>query len=1110
MNISAPFIARPVATILLTLGIAGAGAVAFNLMPVARLPNIDVPAIFVTASFPGASPEVMATTIATPLERHLGAIADVNDMTSTSTVGSTHIQLTFGIDRNINGAARDVEAAIEDAQADLPTGLPSTPTYRQINTSRFPILTLAMTSNVLTQGQIYDAADAVISQRLAQIKGVGGVNVNGSALPAVRVDLNPLKLAHYGISLQDVVAAISNANANAPKGGIDIGTQHYQIYTNDNARTAAAYRKLIIASRSGSYVRLRDVAKVTDMRDGATANVRTYGIYNGKPAVTVQVLRQPGANVIDVVKRIKAELPLLEAAIDPTIHLKITSDRSATIRASLDRVEETLVIAVIMVVLVVFLFLNSYRSALIPAVVIPVTLIGTFGAMYLLGFTLDNFSLMALTVATGFLVDDAVVVMENITRYIEAGMPRMQAALRGSREVGFTVLAMSLSLVAVFIPFEFLGGIVGRLFGEFTISLSVAIIISLALSLTTTPMMCARLLGWEHRRGGPPPPRVFDRAFAALREHYEQTLGWVLGHRRVVLLGLLAVIGLNVYLFMEIPKGFFPQQDTGQVRGAMRADSIASFQFVKRKFKQVVHIVRSDPAVDSVTGSIGGGRFFGNSGTTANFDVTLKPLSERKASADQVVARLQPKLAAVRGVTTFLRAQQGLGGGGGGRSANAEYQYTLLGNDLQQLRKWTNKLRSALQHVPQVADIDTDAQPGALQANLVVDRNTAYRLGLTEEQIDRALEDSFAQAQVSTIYNPASPQQYHVVMEVAPQFWQSPQTLKDLYLSTASGPVSGTQLTNALPGTFSASGTSTNGTQSALSASLARNQEMNALANAGRGNTSTGAAVSVNAETVVPFSAFAHFEIGTTPVSVHHTGDEASDTVSFNLPPGGSLGDALAAIHRTMNRIHMPASIRGSTYGTARLFQQNARREPLMLLAALLAIYVVLGMLYESYAHPLIILSTLPSGGLGALIALIATGTQFSLIAFLGIIMLIGIVMKNAIMMVDFALDGERKLGLDPRAAIARACSLRFRPIMMTTCAAIAGALPLAIAWGQGTAMRRPLGIAIVGGLIVSQALTLFTTPVVYLAIHPRTRRNRPNGGATQLAPANGAAGGRA
>jgi len=1095
VNISAPFIARPVATILLTIGVALAGAAAFVLLPVAPLPKIDVPAIFVFASLPGASPEVMAATVATPLERHLGAIADVDDMTSNSTTGSTNIQLAFGIDRDINGAARDVQAAIEAARADLPSSLPGNPRYFKINTSNQPVMALALTSKVLTQGQIYDAADAVISQRLAQIKGVGAVNVNGSALPAVRVELNPLALSKYGIGLQDVRAAISNANANAPKGAIEADQRRFQIYTNDNARDAAAYRNLIIANRNGAVVRLSDVAQVLDMQDGATENLRTYGIYNGQPAVYVQVLQQPGANIIETVDRVRAELPHLKAAIDPNIDLIVTFDRSITIRGSSRQAEQTLLIAVAMVILVVYIFLHSYRAAFIPAVVVPVSLIGTFGAMYLLDYTLDNFSLMALTIATGFVVDDAIVVMENTTRLIEAGMTRVQAALQGARQVGFTVVAMSLSLIAVFIPFELESGILGRLFREFTVTLSISILISLVISLTTTPMMCARLLGrgQEHPNGL---QRRFEQHFRTLRGHYEQSLEWALDHRLWVVLCLPAAILLLIGLFIVIPKGFFPQQDTGQLIGAIRGDSFSSFQLMKSKLKEVEQIVQRDPAVRFVTGSVGGGSwgFFGNSGVQANFSATLKPLSQRRASADEVIDRLRPQLQAVSGVNSFLQAAQDLGGGGGGRSGNAEYQYSLLGDDLTQLRTWSQKLRVALQSVPEITDVDSDLQPGGLQADLVVDRDTASRLGLTEAQIDNALMDAFAQAQVSTIYNPFSPQQYHVVMEVAPPFWQNPDTLKDLYVSTAGAIVSGTQATQAVAGTtaFKTSAGTLSASAAAVAADVARNATANALANAGRGNTSTGAAISGSLETVVPFAAFSHFATSTTPVSVSHTGTSVSTAIAFNLSKGVSLSQGIDAIERTMARIHMPISIRGSEYGTARLFRQQQSNFLWLLLGAVIAIYVVLGMLYESYAHPLTILSTLPSAGVGALIALLVTGTEFSLIAFLGILLLIGIVKKNAIMMIDFALQAERSLGLPPRAAIARACSLRFRPIMMTTCAAIAGAMPLALAHGDGTELRRPLGIAIIGGLIVSQMLTLYTTPVVYLYIHRFARRRVP------------------
>jgi multidrug efflux pump len=1083
VNISAPFIHRPVATILLTAGVALSGAAAFMLLPVAPLPRIDVPAIFVSAALPGASPEVMASTVATPLERHLGAIADVDDMTSSSGVGTSNIQLTFGVDRDIDGAARDVQAAIVAAHADLPSSLTRNPSYRKLNSALFPVMAIAMTSDVLTQGQIYDAADAVISQRLSQIQGVGGVSVNGSALPAVRVEINPLSLSKYGIGLQDVRAAISNANANAPKGAIESDALHYQIYTNDNARDAGPYRSLIIANRNGATVRLGDVATVLDMQDGATENIRTYGLYNGKPAVFITIQQQPGANVIEMIDAVKAELPLLKSSIDPTIDLVVTFDRSITIRASLRQVEQTLMLAVAFVILVVYIFLNSYRAALIPALVVPVSLIGTFGAMYLLGYTLDNFSLMALTVATGFVVDDAIVVMENSTRHIEGGMSRMSASLLGAREVGFTVVSMSLSLVAVFIPFMFAGGIVGRIFREFTVTLSVSILISLVISLTTTPMMCSLLLVRENKRESSRFGAAFERGFGRLRGGYEKTLDWALHHPRTMMLILCATIGLNIYLYIVIPKGFFPQQDTGQLQGGIRGDAQISFQLMKRKLQEVAAIIQADPAVNTVTGSVGSGGFGGGGGANANVTIALKPLSVRRISADQIIARLRPKLARVTGVATFLRAVQDIGGGG--RAANSEYQYTLLGDDLTEVRDWSQKLRVALQSMPEVTDVDTDLQPGGLEADLIVDRDSAARLGLTEIQIDNALGDAFAQAQVSNIYNPFSPQQYHVVMEVAPEFWQNPEILKELYVSTSGGAVSGTQATQAVAGTTVLKSTKASASSSAaVAADLARNLAANSLANAGRGNTSTGSAVSVSKETVVPFSAFSHFTTGTTPVSVNHTGTSVSTSIAYNLPVGESIKTALDAIDRKMAEIHVPVSIIGGNYGTARLFQQSNNNTLPMLAAALLAIYVVLGMLYESYSQPLTILSTLPSAGVGALLALIATGTEFSLIAFLGILLLVGIVKKNAIMMVDFALEAERTLGMDPRAAIAHACRLRFRPIMMTTCAAIAGALPLAIASGDGTEMRRPLGIAIVGGLVVSQLLTVYTTPVVYLYVH--------------------------
>ncbi|HSY97014.1 MAG TPA: efflux RND transporter permease subunit, partial [Steroidobacteraceae bacterium] len=905
MNISAPFIRRPVATTLLTIGVALCGGAAFMLLPVAPLPRIDVPAVFVTATLPGASPEVMASTVATPLERHLGAIADVDDMTSSSSVGTSNIQLTFGVDRDIDGAARDVQAAIVAAHADLPSSLTRNPSYRKLNSALFPVMAIAMTSDVLTQGQIYDAADAVISQRLSQLPGVGGVNVNGSALPAVRVEINPLSLSKYGIGLQDVRAAISNSNANAPKGAIESDQLHYQIYTNDNARDAGPYRNLIIANRNGSTVRLGDVATVLDMQDGATENIRTYGLYNGKPAVFVQVYQQPGANVIEMIDGVKAELPLLKSSIDPTIDLMVTFDRSITIRASLRQVEQTLMLAVAFVILVVYIFLNSYRAALIPALVVPVSLIGTFGAMYLLGYTLDNFSLMALTVATGFVVDDAIVVMENTTRHIEAGMSRMSAALLGAKEVGFTVVSMSLSLVAVFIPFMFASGIVGRIFREFTVTLSVSILISLVISLTTTPMMCSLLLVREDKRKPSRFGQAFERGFARLRLGYERTLEVALKWPRTIMLLLLATFVLNVCLYIVIPKGFFPQQDTGQLQGGIRGDAQSSFQLMKRKLKEVAAIIQADPAVKTITGSVGAGGFGGGGGANANVTIALQPLASGRASADQVIARLRPKLAKVSGVSTFLQAVQDVRGGG--RSANSQYQWTLLGDDLTELQTWSLKLRTAMQDMPEITDVDTDLQPGGLEADLIVDRDTASQLGLTEIQIDNALGDAFAQAQVSNIYNPFSPQQYHVVMEVAPEFWQNPEVLKELYVSTSGGAVSGTQATQAVAGTtvLKSAAAGTTSSAAAIAEDTARNLAANSLANAGRGNTSTGSAVSVAQETVVPFSAFSHFATGTTPVSVNHTGTSVSTAIAFNLPEGESLKTALDAIERKMAEIHV-------------------------------------------------------------------------------------------------------------------------------------------------------------------------------------------------------------
>jgi multidrug efflux pump len=1073
VNPSALFIKRPVATTLLTLGVALAGFFAYSKLPVAPLPQVDFPTISVTAMMPGASPATMAVTVATPLERHLGIIADVAEMTSQSTVGTTRITLQFGLDRNIDGAARDVQAAINAARQDLPTSLRQNPTYRKVNPADAPIAILAMTSATLTRGQIYDAASTVMQQGLSQIDGIGQVAISGSSLPAVRVELNPLALFKYGIGLEDIRAALASANAHSPKGAVEDGDRLFQIYTNDQANHAADYRPLVVAYRNGAPVRLTDVAEVKD----SVENLRNQGLSNGKPAVLVFLYKQPGANIIDTVDRVKAILPQLEASIPSAINVDLTLDRTITIRTSLHDVERTLVIAICLVVLVVFAFLRNLRATAIPSVAVPVSLIGTFGVMYLLGYSLDNLSLMALTISTGFVVDDAIVVLENVTRHIEAGKTRMQAALQGAGEVGFTVLSMSLSLIAVFVPILLMGGIVGRLFREFAMTLSVAIMISLGVSLTTTPMMCAYLLAQRREREHGALYRASERAFTAILNLYERTLRRALQWPLLVMLSLLATLGLGAYLIAIIPKGFFPNQDVGLMFGGVQADQSISFQLMEKKLTQFVDIIRHDPAVQSVSAFTGGGQT--NSGFVF---VVLKPLSERHVSMVQVMGRLRPKFNEVAGARLFLQGAQDIRVGG--RATNAQYQYTLQGDDANEIYEWAPQLEAALQKVPLLTEVNLDQQQKGLESDLVIDRSTAARLGLNVSEIDNTLYDAFGQRQVSVIY--AAQNQYHVIMEVSPEFWQNPETLNQIYVSTSGGTVSGTKSTNALAGTVLAqvpvaSSASAATTTAQIASDTARNQANNSLANTGHGSTSTGAAVSTSSETMVPLSAFAHFAPGNTPLAVNHQNLFVASTISFNLAPNVSLSQATAAIAQQMRQLGMPASIHGSFQGTARVFQQSLDNEPYLVAAALLAVYIVLGVLYESYIHPITILSTLPSAGVGAVVALIVTGTEFDIMALIGVILLIGIVKKNAIMMIDFALDAERREGLSSREAIYQACLKRFRPIMMTTMAAMFGALPLAIGFGEGSELRRPLGISIVGGLIVSQLLTLYTTPVIYL-----------------------------
>jgi multidrug efflux pump len=1032
MSLSSPFIKRPVATTLLTAAIALAGGVAFTVLPVSPLPQIDFPTISVGASLPGASPEIMASSVATPLERQFGRIAGITEMTSSSFLGTTSITMQFDLNRNIDGAARDVQAAINAARSYLPANLPSNPTYRKVNPADAPIMILGMTSDVYDRGPLYDVASTIIQQKLSQVQGVGQVSVGGSSLPAVRVDLNPTQLNSYGLGLSAVASMLSRQNANLAKGQITNDSTTADIVANDQLLKAADYKSLVVGYHNGAAIKLSDIANITD----AVENLRAAGFVNGKPAVMLIISRQPGANIIDTVDRVREAIPILKASIPAAMKITEVFDRTQTIRASVNDVERTLLISIALVILVVFLFLRNVRATLIPSVAVPVSLIGTFGVMYLCHFSIDNLSLMALTISTGFVVDDAIVVIENITRYLEQGMAPMEAALKGAREIGFTVLSISISLVAVFIPILLMGGIVGRLFREFAVTLSVAILVSLVISLTTTPMMCSRLLKHIPEEEHGPVFRASEKAFQWLLGTYERSLSWVLEHSAVTLFVLFLTIALNVFLFWIVPKGFFPQQDNGTVFGGIQGSQDISFQAMQGITQKYVDLVKSDPAVQNVAAFTGG-----NGAVNTGFVyIALKPLNQRKISASDVVNRLRPKLMSVPGATVFLQAGQDLRIGG--RMSNAQYQYTIQSDNLQDLVTWGPQLLQHMRGLPGLTDVNTDQQNSGLEASLVYDRATASRLGITPQMIDNTLYEAFGQSQVSTMYTPLN--QYHVVMEAAPQYWQSPDGLKDIYIPSANGGV-------------------------------------------------------------VPLNAIAHYEPATAALSVNHQGQYPSVTVSFNLAPGIPLSDAARTVTNMEQQIGMPASIRGMFSGTLQAFQSSLSTQPMLIITALFAVYIVLGILYESFIHPITIISTLPSAGVGAVLALLIFKTDLSVIALIGIILLIGIVKKNAIMMIDFALAAERTEGKSSREAIYQACLLRFRPILMTTMAALFGALPLALGTGTGSELRRPLGITIIGGLIVSQMLTLFTTPVVYLYLDRyRVRWAKEHSHSTEAAPQEG------
>ena len=1072
MNLSRPFVVRPIGTVLLTAGVALAGIAGFFALPVASLPQIDLPVISVNASIPGASPETMATSVATPLERYLGTIAGVNEVTSTSSVGATRVTLQFDLSRDIDGAARDVQAAISASRIDLPATLRANPTYRKVNPSAAPVMILALTSKTKTPGQIYDEASNILNQQLLQIEGVGDVQIGGGSLPAVRIELKPFALNQYGISTEDVRAAIQASNATRPKGVVQGNGQRMQIYTQTPGLRAADYAPMVVAWRNGAAVRLQDVASVID----GVEDTRTLGLYNGEKAIIVLIRSQPAANVIETVDAVRALLPALQAELPADVELHVASDRTHSIRASLHEIEITLVVAVMLVVLVVSVFLRSVRATLVPAVATVTSLLGTFGVMYLLGFSLDNLSLMALTVATGFVVDDAIVVLENTSRHIEAGMTRMKAALLGAREVGFTVVSISLSLVAVFIPLLFMAGLQGRLFREFAVTLSVAVLISLVVSLTTTPMMCAWLLkpgGGKEKRAGRL-ARIAERGYDWMLARYEQSLDWALASKALVMLILLGVVGLNAYLFVAVPKSLFPQQDTGQLAGGLSADQSISTKAMGDKLRQVIDIVRRDPAVQSVVGFIGGSRAGGGF-----MFVELKPVAERTEHGMAVIARLRPQLANITGLRIFLSPVQDVRAGG--RASNSTYQYTLKGENSADLREWSRKLMDELKTHPQLTDIDSDQQENGVETNVRVDPTAASRLGIRANAVDASLYDAFGQRQVATIYTELN--QYHVVMEWAPEYTQSPNALADVY-------VPGTSLVNnggrvvateraATPAGSTSPQEQANTTQPALPVSP----------NPALRNASSGNVLSNTPASLVPLAAIATFVEQPTATSVNHQDTELATTLTFNLAEGSTLDDARAAITQAEADIGMPTRVRGGFAGTALLAQQSSAQQWMLIAAALIVIYIVLGMLYESLVHPVTVLSTLPSAGVGAVLALLLFRMDFTLIALIGVFLLIGIVKKNAILIIDFALEAERARGLAPYDAVREACLLRFRPILMTTLAAALGALPLAIGFGEGSELRRPLGVAIIGGLIASQLLTLLTTPVVYLLLDKLRRR---------------------